>query len=602
MKNMKVKTKLLTAFIAITAITLVVGIFSIVRLNELDGEYTVAVDVHGKPLENAAHVLGSIHAVRAELRGAMLFAGEAEKVQAQRELVQGFLDTFDAEVAVFDAALVREDTRILMDEAMDAYTNKFLPAVEQCLADAESGEKDTAELAAFMASDLKPHVDLVINNINECMKIKAGMLETTSAAGDKLANDTLIILVVIIVLAFIISLGLGIYISNLISKPLKVVTAFMKKAGSTGDITLTPTDTKVMSELSQVRDEIGELVSGSASFVQHVTNTSKNLEAVADGDLTIDVHKLSEGDTMGIAMQKMVDGLNAMFGEISNATAQVTSGSKEIASGAQTLAQGSTEQAASIEELSASITDVSNKTKTNAEMADKAAKLAGAIMNNAEKGSEQMDGMMKAVKDINDAGQSISKVIKSIDDIAFQTNILALNAAVEAARAGEHGKGFAVVAEEVRNLASKSAEAAQETGMMIQNSIEKAELGTRIATDTAASLTEIVSGISENNQIVADIARSSEEQSDAITQINTGVDQVAQVVQQNSATAEESAAISEEMSAQASVLLDMVGQFRIKDNGRMGQSSYAPTKSQEPKLAISDQNSYAQMNNDGGKY
>ncbi|MDR0293493.1 MAG: methyl-accepting chemotaxis protein [Oscillospiraceae bacterium] len=241
--------------------------------------------------------------------------------------------------------------------------------------------------------------------------------------------------------------------------------------------------------------------------------------------------------------------------------------SKQIADGAQTLAQGSTEQAATVEQLSSSVHEIADKTKTNAEMAGRAAALGNTIMKNAEKGSSQMNEMMAAVKEINAASQQISKVIKVIDDIAFQTNILALNAAVEAARAGQHGKGFAVVAEEVRSLASKSAEAAKETGNLIANSTEKAELGSRIAEETSASLTEIVQGINESSQLVSQIAQSSDDQSAGIAQINKGIDQVAQVVQQNSATAEESAAASEEMSGQAEVLGDLISEFNGTDSG-----------------------------------
>ena len=270
-----------------------------------------------------------------------------------------------------------------------------------------------------------------------------------------------------------------------------------------------------------------------------------------------------------VSTQKAEAELTASISQVSETFVM---SSKQIAAGAQALAQGSTQQAASVEQLSSSITEIAQKTRDNADMANRAAALANKIKQNAETGSFQMGEMMEAVREINQASQSINKVIKVIDDIAFQTNILALNAAVEAARAGQHGKGFAVVAEEVRNLAAKSAEAAKDTGSLIANSMEKAELGSRIADETASSLTEIVSGINESNQIVMQIATSSEEQSAGIVQINQGIDQVAQVIQQNSATAEESAAASEEMSSQSAMLQDLVSQFKSRDDDGAGQA------------------------------
>ena len=183
-----------------------------------------------------------------------------------------------------------------------------------------------------------------------------------------------------------------------------------------------------------------------------------------------------------------------------------------------------------------------------------------------------MDELIHAVRDISQASSNIVTIIKVIDDIAFQTNILALNAAVEAARAGQHGKGFAVVAEEVRNLAAKSAEAAKETNEMISDSIEKATLGSKIADETAGSLTEIVSGIDESNQLVIEIARASEGQSKGIEHLNNGISHVARTVTQNSATAQESAAESKEMSSQAMFLSGLISQLKLR-SGETGSVS-----------------------------
>ncbi|MCL2045635.1 MAG: methyl-accepting chemotaxis protein [Oscillospiraceae bacterium] len=332
--------------------------------------------------------------------------------------------------------------------------------------------------------------------------------------------------------------------------------------------------------------EIGRLVNSiiilKSNLNKYVSDISEKLEHMSQGDmnLSIDIDYIGDFAPIKSALNIILASLNETLSQINQASNQVHTASKQIADGAQTLAQGSTEQSSSIQQLSASITEIAQKTNDNAEMAGRAAALANNIMDSAEKGSNQMNEMMEAVNEINQASQNINKVIKVIDDIAFQTNILALNAAVEAARAGVHGKGFAVVAEEVRNLAAKSSEAAKDTGGLIANSIEKAELGSRIAGETAASLAEIVTGINESNLIVNEIARSSGEQSVGISQINSGIEQVAIVVHQNSATAEQSAAASQQMSGQASILEELISHFNLR-NGNIGRMSLPPVGSSD---------------------
>jgi len=380
---------------------------------------------------------------------------------------------------------------------------------------------------------------------------------------------SLIRFVVIFAFAFGIIMLINYFVGKTFAKPFIALNKIIGKFSQTGSITLNADDSVAVAKYGSRRDEIGQSFNFVVELFKRLESIGGEVTALAHGDLTVKISILSEKDVLGNSLHLLNEKLNDTLREIDLSAEQVASGSKQIADGSQILAQGSTEQAAAVQQLSASISTVAQMTKENADMAERAAMLANEIKVSAEKGSGQMSEMMTAVKDINESSQNISKVIKSIDDIAFQTNILALNAAVEAARAGQHGKGFAVVAEEVRNLAAKSAVAAKDTESLIADSIAKAELGSKIADETSESLTEIVAGIGESNQIIVEIAKSSEQQTESISQINTGIDQVAQVTQQNSATAEQSAASSAEMSNQSSMLEQLISQFKLKNTSQI---------------------------------
>ena len=365
----------------------------------------------------------------------------------------------------------------------------------------------------------------------------------------------LLIILFTVILCVLTGVFFTLYVKRTIGQPVADLTEAAEKIAK-GDIVITVS--------SRSNDELGRLTRSFTGMVEATKNQERILSLLADGDLTVDVIPRSDSDTMNLAMQKMIMNLRQMFLEITASTTQVTLGSRQLADGAQDLAQGTTEQTGSVDKLSQTIAEVAVKTKGNADNASQSADLAGMIQLSAEKGSQHMEAMIQAVNAINEASLGIGKVIKVIDDIAFQTNILALNAAVEAARAGQHGKGFAVVAEEVRNLAKKSSDSAKDTSSLIEDSIEKTKLGVKIADETYSSLIEIVSGIRESKSIASEIAAASGQQSDTILQINNSIEQVAQVIQRNSATAEQLAAASEEMSSQANLLEDLVSRFKLK--------------------------------------
>jgi len=558
-------------FLIVAVLAGLVGAVGIVGMTRIAASGTDIYENQLTPLPHITALEETLQRIRVYVREMVMasmqddFEGAEEAFGVIGTLIPKMTENLDAYRALISDAQAIE----LFERARSLYENDLTQTVLRIYAASQIGDIATINTEMISCRELS---NTILDHFQQCVEIHVRTAEAANLSAIALSRSLLTIIIIIMVIAVGVAVFCALYISGMIGKPLIALSAFLRKTSSTGDIIITPEEGAFFSNYMGNKDVIGQMMQDCVNFIEHVSNISKELEEVAEGNLTSEISPLSNADIMGKSLGLMVDSLNKMCNEINIATGQVALGSQQIANGSSVLTQGSAEQTGTIELLSNSIGKVAEKTSHNADLAEEAAKISGTVMQNAEKGSVHMEQMMQAVAEINEASNSISKVIKAIDDIAFQTNILALNAAVEAARAGQHGKGFAVVADEVRNLATKSAEAAKDTGALIANSMEKAQLGAQIASDTAASLKEIVESVSRCVEIINIIASSSGEQADAVSAISTGIDQVEQIVKQNSITAEQSAAASQQMNGISGVLQELVAQFKLKE----GHASLPP--------------------------
>jgi len=370
------------------------------------------------------------------------------------------------------------------------------------------------------------------------------------------------------IIAFSIIMGvLGTFILTVIVRKitdrLKSITQRLSLL-SQGDLHSPVPEINTGDELETLSIATKQTVDNLSDILYDIDTTMKHF---SDGNFILESAANYQGDLSGIndSIHKFSINISETLAQINTSSDEVSRGSVQVSAGSQTLAQGATEQTSAIQELSSFVNGMTRNIQQTSKDAEDAKNIAEEASISSAQGKQQMQKMIEAMDKISYASSEIGKIIKNIDDIAFQTNILALNAAVEAARAGEAGKGFAVVADEVRNLAGKSAESAKNTSELIEHSMSAISNGTEIVSETADSLNNIISSSEKSSEVIQHIADAAIEQEQAVIEVNTRLTQVSEVIQLNSATAEESAALSEEMSAQASILKDLIQHFKFDE-------------------------------------
>ncbi len=557
MKNFKMSKKLLVAFGCIIVLMIVIVAFASTAFVTVGGLLTNFYEEPYADVQIADDMVLEINLTAKNMLHASSSTSDA--VTSER------LKMAEENVAVLEAdveELKKHYTGDMADVDVIANNISKVRATLEHFKDVAS-QHDVETAYSVYESELLPELQAIQTAAQNILAYEKGVADKVYAEANNRANMTTIIIIAIGVVAIAIGNVLAIYITKLIVSGIKnVEKAAVQMAEGNFDVDITYVS----------KDEIGSLAESMRTMAGRtnavITDIDEQLELIANGDLSADTEQESlyvgAFENILVSLRSFVNKLNDTMSQINVAADQVSSGSEQVADGATALSQGATEQASSIEELSATITVIADMVTSNADnamMASNKTNEAGAEMATA---SVKMEELVKAMQEISAFSDETKKIIKTIEDIAFQTNILALNASIEAARAGEAGKGFAVVADEVGNLAAKSGEAAQNTTVLIESTVAAIDNGNILVGEVAAKMNQVAEMAGHVAQINSKISEESKDAAESIKQATVGADQISAVVQNNSATAEQSAAASEELSGQANMLKELIAYFNLK--------------------------------------
>ena len=556
-RNMKLKSRLLLSYAVVIAICLSASVAALFLMNRIGdnlssfykNNYTVTVNVWMAKRE--------MQAARGDILNAVLDSDAEESMQ----FIENAKESLRNMRATFPVIRKSFKGDIAMVDRVDELLQQAIVYRDQVFGLVETGKTD--EAYEVMKSNYVPILNQMADLLQQIADVAGENAQTMVKEGEYAQTSAIIVIMLIMALSIMAAALLGIYISNSIRKPVKEIedAAVQLANGKLDGVHVTYMS---RDELGQMSDSIRDLISYQKTIIEDISDI---LGDMSEGNFKVqsNVKEYYRGryDCILVAMRKLRNRLSNTLGQISQSARQIADGSEQISSETQLLAIGAEEQACSIEKLAAAVNEISEHVRETKENANEARGQTDQAGEQVFESNQQMQEMIRAMNIISEKSSEIYKIVKTIEDIAFQTNILALNASVEAARAGEPGAGFAVVAREIRALADKTAIASKNTAALIEESVSAVKNGEKVARATADSLLQVVKSTKQVVLVVDRIASATENENVSISNITAEVSQISDVVQNNVSTSEELAAASEEFSTQAQILGNMIGQFKL---------------------------------------
>lgn len=556
LKNMRLSGKLLLVFLIVALLSGVAGVVGVVLINQSHSDHLSVLEEYGFTQGDLGK-LGQTFQAQRVITLYLITAPDEEARNSFQSELQKIDTTMSDTMNKIEPSFVSSEDRAVFEElekGMEAYHTNRSSVIEAT----KSGKVDD-NIALFkkICMPVSNNVRDIINKIVE-QKTTGGFERAEQLKVQ--ANNYIFLMLGMIGGSLIIAMILAKLLSNSICNPIKEIEgSAIKMASGDFDVTIS----------HHSGNEIGHLAENMRKMVKNTTeivgDTTHVLSQVAKGnfDITTSAKYIGVYSEIENSINKITKDLSTTLSMVKVSADQVANGAGQVSLGSQSLSQSTVSQAASLQELAESIKEMTEHIQKNAKNTESTYEVANAASQNVTESNLQMEHMMSAMDEINESSAQIRNITKTIEDIAFQTNILALNAAVEAARAGASGKGFAVVADEVRSLANKSSEAASKTTMLIESSVRSIEKGASVAHSTLDSLSLVVKESEEIKILVENISKETSEQADTISQINNSVDSISNVLQTTSATSQESAATAEELSSQAFLLKELISKFNL---------------------------------------